>query len=1014
MLYSRLLFALIIFPLYLFSQNNYAFQHLTIEDGLLSNKANIFQDAEGFYWFANVTGLQRFDGKNFITYKFQYSPSKLIKADDWVNQLTEDNEKNIWLTNSEGINIFYRKEAQLRRLYMPDALDSNANNVVAIIKDNQQKLWIITTKNIFNYDYDLHKPVLYSNILPDKSADLQTVQYDKTQNCFWILVTGSTHRIARFNIAQKQISYPVKETVDTLLGGIDQIPFFKLDESENLWIANYIGDFCRYNVAENKLTHYTFLHQRSSETVGAPNSRIVDCIDDKNGSVWFSGDYYLGLLQYDKNADKFYQQQNNNGSEYGFHYNQVTYNFFEDNEKNIWINTDLGMNIFNPQAQVFKYLNMQPGSFVTQFSSDISSIFQNSSGNIWISTWGDGIFQYSSDFKLLNHYVHEKTNPASFGERLNRAWCFAEDNKGRLWIGCQHGLLSVFDTAKKQFTNIQVPAFKTATVMHAIKTKNNIWFGLYSGLIGELNESTGEIKSFENVYYNSLNMVSPVDGICADRKENIWWSPGANGIREFDAQKNFVVDSMLFPIHISTPVFLNDSVMMGGTDAKGFFILNTYTKSAQFFNTSNGLSTNDVFGVIPSGNNEVWVIANDGIKLFNLSKKTISDFNINDGIRDHELQGAFCRLKNGIIMFASKSGVIYFNPDDIKPKSPPPDVCITGFSINGRSYSVDSLLTNKTISLSHNQNAITIEYASLSFSGRETNTYFYELSGVDKDWISAATRRSVTYANLSPGNYIFKVKSENSDGIETKNITVFNILIHPPWWQTWWAYIIWLLIILFIVYTVYAYRKRNRNALAAVRQKIANDLHDDIGSTLNSISVYSEVASQQLQSNTENVKNILQKMGGASRNMIDTMNDIVWSVNPKNDQFENILQRMKYFAGELLSGKNILLQFNADEKLKSVKLSMDKRKNFYLIFKEALNNACKYSKAKQVSVNIADEAGKLMMMIKDDGIGFDENNIHAGNGLKNMQARAEEMNARLNIQSKLNEGTKIELVMQVN
>jgi signal transduction histidine kinase len=155
-------------------------------------------------------------------------------------------------------------------------------------------------------------------------------------------------------------------------------------------------------------------------------------------------------------------------------------------------------------------------------------------------------------------------------------------------------------------------------------------------------------------------------------------------------------------------------------------------------------------------------------------------------------------------------------------------------------------------------------------------------------------------------------------------------------------------------------------------------------------------------------------MGGASRNMIDTMNDIVWSVNPKNDQFENILQRMKYFSGELLSGKNILLQFNADEKLKSVKLSMDKRKNFYLIFKEALNNACKYSKAKQVSVNIADEAGKLMMMIKDDGIGFDENNIHAGNGLKNMQARAEEMNARLNIQSKLNEGTKIELVMQVN
>jgi len=240
-----------------------------------------------------------------------------------------------------------------------------------------------------------------------------------------------------------------------------------------------------------------------------------------------------------------------------------------------------------------------------------------------------------------------------------------------------------------------------------------------------------------------------------------------------------------------------------------------------------------------------------------------------------------------------------------------------------------------------------------------------------------------------------------------------NILIHPPWWQTWWADIVWSLIILFIVYTVYDYRKRNRNALAAVRQKIANDLHDDIGSTLNSISVYSEVASKQLQSNTENAQNILEKMGSASRNMIDTMNDIVWSVNPKNDQFENIVQRMKYFAGELLSGKNILLQFNADEKLKNVRLSMEKRKNFYLIFKEALNNACKYSKAKKVSVNITEEAGKLTMMIEDDGIGFDEKNIHAGNGLKSMQTRAHEMNAHLNIQSKLNEGTKIELSMPV-
>jgi ligand-binding sensor domain-containing protein len=288
MLYKRLFLSVFIFPVYLFAQNNYAFQHLTIEDGLLSNKTRSFQDAEGFYWFANLNGIQRFDGKNFITYKFYYNPSKLVKADDWVSKPVEDSEKNIWVINSEGINIFYRNAAKLLRVYMPDAPDSNTNNVVAVIKDNKNKLWIITSKNIFIYNYRLHKPVLYSKIISDNSSGLQSAQYDETKNCFWILIAETTHRIARFNIVTKQLSFPIKETVNELLKSSDQIPFFMLDKSENLWIADYIGDFCRYDLAQQKATLYNILHARSSQILGAPNSTITDAIDDGNGSVWFS------------------------------------------------------------------------------------------------------------------------------------------------------------------------------------------------------------------------------------------------------------------------------------------------------------------------------------------------------------------------------------------------------------------------------------------------------------------------------------------------------------------------------------------------------------------------------------------------------------------------------------------------------------------------------------------------------------------------------------------------------
>jgi len=214
------------------------------------------------------------------------------------------------------------------------------------------------------------------------------------------------------------------------------------------------------------------------------------------------------------------------------------------------------------------------------------------------------------------------------------------------------------------------------------------------------------------------------------------------------------------------------------------------------------------------------------------------------------------------------------------------------------------------------------------------------------------------------------------------------------------------------VFAFYKYRQRSRGAISDMRQRIATDLHDDIGSTLNSISVFSEIAGRQLATNPGNTKSLLEKMGDASRNMIDPMNDIVWAVNPKNDYFENILQRMQYFAGELLSGKNILLHFDIDADVRNIKLPMAKRKDLYLIFKEAVNNAYKYANSKTVSVNISLYARNIVMLIADDGEGFDiENDNLAGNGLKNMQIRAKEINAQLNITSSSTNGTQVELRM---
>src|SRR5579862_1008829 len=840
---------------------------------------------------------------------------------------------------------------------------------------------------------------------------IQTAVYNRNLDCFWILFTGRERIIARFDCTSGKLYYPPKNNVDELLGHFNPVSLFKLDKNGNLWFANYLGDLCKYNTFSNNAEHYEVLHQRNKEKIGTPNSTVYEILDDGNNTIWFAGDYYIGLLNYDKKNDRFSFVQNENGSEYGLHYDEDIYSLFKDREGNIWVDTDLGLNIFNPVLQQFKYLEKTTGSSITQFSADVTSIYESKKKDIWISTWGNGIFKYDSNFVFQKNYVHEKQNPQSLGEPLNRTWAFAEDKHNKLWVGCQYGMLSILNTITGKFINKIIPDFDKFTITNLAKDKkNNIWFVLYNGNLATWNANSAKIIVFKNLLKDN----TPIDGLCIDPRNNIWITAGKYGLCEFDRSNEILTRNILPAQHAILTSSLNDSIIAGSTADNRIFFYNTFTGASHFFDIAKSTSSNNIQRILIHRLSDIWFLTNDEIGRLNTNNLKISSYNINDGIRDHFFEQASLQTSNGNILVAGHSGVIYFNPDNIKTIPPPPDVSITDLNIEQQNLSVDSLMQYDSVSLFHNQNEITINYASLSFIGRNTDEYLYQMEGVDLDWIFAGKRRSVTYANLVPGNYIFKVKSKNRDGLETEHVTYLHIIINPPWQKTWWAYLMWIFVLASILYAIYDYRKRVRKELSRIRQKIATDLHDDIGSTLNSISVYSEIAGKQLQTNTENAKDLLNKMGASSRNMIDTMNDIVWAINPKNDQFENILQRMQYFAGELLSGKNILLQFEVHDKVKSIKLPMEKRKNVYLIFKEAITNAYKYSNAKTVNVTITAGLNILLMIIADDGIGFDtDKKSLAGNGLKNMETRAKEIGARLNVTSLQTKSTRVELRIPV-
>lgn len=363
-----------------------------------------------------------------------------------------------------------------------------------------------------------------------------------------------------------------------------------------------------------------------------------------------------------------------------------------------------------------------------------------------------------------------------------------------------------------------------------------------------------------------------------------------------------------------------------------------------------------------------------------------------------------------ILMSSVNRGFLVFNIDSVPDPATPKAVHLSFIKLDNRNLILDSLIKTKGLTLKFNKyNSIQIGFSSYSFFDPQKINYEYTLyKGGDTIWNKIEGKPELTLSEISSGEYQLLLRAGNGFGDYSEQVTAFSIVIIPPFWQTWWFRILIMTVIGFVFYGVYRYRLQQLNRLQKIRNNIAGDLHDDIGSTLNSISIYSEVAKQQAGKEIP----ALDLIGINSRKIIESMSDIVWTINPENDSFEKIIVRMRSFAHQLLKAKKVEYTFEADEKLNSIALPMQVRKNFYLVFKEAITNLIKYSGATRVSIFLTGENKTILLQIRDNGKGIPVNAETQGNGLMNMKRRAEEINAILNIRSADGEGTGIELMLK--
>jgi hypothetical protein len=330
--------------------------------------------------------------------------------------------------------------------------------------------------------------------------------------------------------------------------------------------------------------------------------------------------------------------------------------------------------------------------------------------------------------------------------------------------------------------------------------------------------------------------------------------------------------------------------------------------------------------------------------------------------------------------------------------------------INGRTDTSFGLFSRESQlpPLEYSQNNLSFDFAGLSFRNEDNVRYRYRLEGLDKDWSPPTDRRYVNYSNLSPGDYHFQVIAANEDGVWSAHPASIGFRIAAPFWQKGWFLAFCAALGLGLAYGLYRYRLYQALKIERLRARISTDLHDDIGSTLSSISILSDMALQ------EGEQLMIREIRDNSLLLLEKMDDIVWSINPRNDTLESLMLRIKRFGAQLFEARGIEYEIDIEPGIRHLRLLMEHRQNLYLIMKEAINNLVKYSGATRAHIRVRNIRNYLEVRISDDGSGFGEAAMQTGNGILNMKNRAAAMKGRLEISTGPEAGTTVILTLKIS
>lgn len=777
------------------SNEHYYFSNLSLKDGLSQiSIVKILQDTKGFMWFGSRNGLNRYDGANFTVYKHNPADSTSL-TDSHITSLVEDNNGNLWVGTIKGLNKINLKTNQNTQ-YPDNKRGLSGHSIRSLFIDSKKRLWVGTPKGLCLYieKQDKFQPKTITGLVKEAINVICETKDHK-------LIIGTSNGFFICDLNLNVLKYFNKNIIDSSLKDNNVSSIYE-DSKNQLWIGYTQSGIAKINLQDNQVLSFTKENSKLS-------NNYIRCFAEQNGTLFIGT--FDGLYAIDVSTNIMVKHANVNTEE-GYLSHFSIYSLYADHSGTVWVGSySGGVNYFSKYSNRFKFHDQ--ANILNSMFGIFGAMVCKTPDNLYIATEGGGLLEYNLKSNSYKSYPIPGKQQLEYNQNIIKSVMLEGET---LWYGTNKGGLYQFNTRSKKTVKF-ITLAKQISIYAIYKDSNgNLRLGTSNPKSGILTITKDKKIQNEFDLAGSKDKLKMPSSRCMMEIHKGVFLIGTRsfGLLKYD-ENNKTLERYSFEEQGAHKVLSNyitcilrDSKQQIwiGTFGGGIFLYDEHRGVLKSITTKQGLISNDVCAVVEDNRQQLWISTSNAVSKYNPSEKKISNYNQFGGIGVQEFSPhSGILLPDGQICFSGNNGFVTFNPLDLQPNPFKPAVVFTGLTINnqliepGKSNLLKYIIDDtRKIKLAYDQNNLSISYCALNYIFPDQNQYAYRLVGHDKEWNYVGNRKEVFYTNLNPGKYNFEAKASNNDGVWNDVPRTIQIVISPPIWKTWYAYLFYILLFLSI------------------------------------------------------------------------------------------------------------------------------------------------------------------------------------------------------------------------